>query len=463
MKRLAVTLVALCATAPLSAQTPINWDSLGAETQRVLTAYLRINTTNPPGNEIQTARFLAKVLADNGIEAQILDTTEIGAGRANLYARLKGNGSKKAIALVSHMDVVPVTPAFWSVDPFGGVVKDGFLYGRGALDMKGEGIAELMAMLAIKRSGVKLNRDIVFIGNADEELGGTGAETFVARHADLLKDVEFLITEGGVNPLDHGHFMYYGVGVAEKRTFWQRLTVHGTPSHGSRPTKQNPVPRLVAALDKLAHYETPLHVTPGVRKFLRDMAAGDTSRQAAWLRNIDSALTIPAARDWILSDVYFNAILRNTISETGLSGSSKTNVIPAEATADLDIRLLPDQDTAAFRAELVKVVNDTAVHWTTILPPKAPLESPIETDLFRAIERAAHDRDPRALITTPMLTGATDRPTYRALGIVTYGVDPFKVELTDIQRGVHGNDERVSLENLTFGPHFFYDILRYVQ
>ncbi|HEX4634491.1 MAG TPA: peptidase dimerization domain-containing protein, partial [Gemmatimonadales bacterium] len=176
-----------------------------------------------------------------------------------------------------------------------------------------------------------------------------------------------------------------------------------------------------------------------------------------------SSLKVPAAKDWILGHVEWNAILRNTISETGLSGSNKTNVIPAEATAELDIRLLPDQDTAAFRAELVKVVNDTAVHWTTILPPKPALESPIETDLFRAIERAAHDRDPKALITTVMLTGATDRPTYRALNIVAYGLDPFKIELDDVQRGVHGNDERISLDNLKFGPHFIYDVLRYVQ
>jgi acetylornithine deacetylase/succinyl-diaminopimelate desuccinylase-like protein len=463
MKRIAAILLAALFATSLSAQTPINWDSLGAETERVLAAYLRINTTNPPGNEINTARFLQQVLKDNGIEAQILDTVELGQGRANLYARLRGNGSKKAIALVGHMDVVPVTPAFWSVDAFGGVVKDGYLYGRGALDMKGEGIAELMAMLALKRSGVALNRDIVYIGNADEELGGTGAATFVARHADLLKDVEFLITEGGDNPLDHGRLLYYGVSVSEKRTFWQRMTVHGTPSHGSRPTKLNPVPRLVAALDRIARYETPIHVTPGVRKYLHDLSTGFTGPQAAWLANVDSAMNVPAAREWILDHVDWNAILRNTISETGLSGSSKTNVIPAEATAELDIRLLPDQDTAAFRAELVRVVGDTAVHWTTILPPKPPLESPIETDLFRAIERAAHERDPEALITSVMLTGATDRPTYRALGIVTYGLDPFKVEREDSQRGVHGNDERVSVENLTFGPHFFYDILRYVQ
>jgi len=445
-------------------QTPIDWNALTNETVRTLSDYLKINTTNPPGHELEAARFLKRILDREGIEARILDTAELTPpGRANLYARLKGNGSKKAIALVHHMDVVPVSPNFWSVDPFSGVIKDGYLWGRGAIDMKGEGIVQLMAMIAIKRSGMPLNRDIVFIGNADEELGSTGAVVFVQRHPDLLKDVEYLMTEGGGNEVEHGKLLYYGVGVAEKRTFWQRLTVHGTPSHASRPTKLNPVPHLVAALDKIAHYETPLHVTPGVAKYFHDIAGTYPEPQRGWLANVGAALKNPKARDWITNDVYWNAILRNTISLTALQGSNKTNVIPAEATAELDIRLLPDADPAEFLATLEHIVGDTAVHFTTLLEPKTPLENPINTDLFRAIERASHDRDPKALVTTPMLTAATDRPTYRKLGIITYGFDPFKIEASDIQTGMHGNNERISLENVGFGVRYMYDVLRYAQ
>lgn len=465
---------ALCALAAalavptvLAAQhtpSPVDWDALTRETTRVLQDYVRINSTNPPGNELRTAEYLQRILRENGIEAQILDTAELQpSGRANLYARLRGNGSKKAVALVSHMDVVPATPAFWTVDPFAGTIKDGYLYGRGTLDMKGEGIIQLMAMIAMKRSGVPLNRDIVFIGNADEELGGTGAYTFVRRHADLLKDVEYLMTEGGDNVVVNGKLEYYGVGVAEKRPFWQRLTVKGVPSHGSMPTKQNPVPRLVAALDKIANYETPLTVTPGVRKYFADIAATFTGEQRGWLANIDQALATPAARAWILGHVNWNAILRNTISLTVVQGSNKTNVIPPEASAELDIRLLPNADAAQFLATLRRVVNDTAVHFHTILPLRPPLESPINTDLFRAIERASRERDPGAIVTTPMLSAATDRSTYRALGIVTYGFDPFKAEQADWLKGVHGNDERVSLANIGFGVHYMYDVLRYVQ
>ena len=449
---------------PVGAQTrPVAWDALATEGTSILVDYLRVNTTNPPGNELAAARFLKAILDREGIEAQILDTVELGPNRANLYARLRGNGTKRAIALVHHMDVVPATPSSWSVDPFSGVIKDGYIWGRGALDMKGSGIAQLMALISIKRSGVPLTRDIVYIGNADEELTSTGGLVMVSRHPDLLKDVEYLITEGADNLVENGKVVYFAVGVAEKRTFWQRLTVNGVPSHGSRPTRQNPVPRLVAALYRISQFETPLHVTPGVDKFFRDIARIYPEPQRRWLSDVTAALNDPKAREWILSDVSWNAFLRNTISLTGLTGSNKTNVIPGVATADIDVRLLPDQDAGEFLKTLQGVVGDTAVHFTTLLQPKTPLESPIETDLFRAIERAAHEREPSAFVTTPMETAATDRPTYRKLGITTYGFSPFKVPRAETQRGMHGNDERLSVDNVGYGIRFLYDVLRYVQ
>ncbi|GAC1410599.1 MAG: M20/M25/M40 family metallo-hydrolase [Gemmatimonadaceae bacterium] len=467
MNRSALTLgftACLVGVSKLPAQaTPVDWVPLARESQGILSDYIRINTTNPPGNEVLAARFLKAILDREGIEARILDTTELGPNRANLYARLKGNGSKKSIALVHHMDVVPATPASWSVDPFSGAVKDGYIWGRGTIDMKGNGVAQLMAMIALKRSGVPLTRDIVYIGNSDEEFTSTGGLVFVKRHPDLLSDVEYLMTEGADSFVENGKVVYFAVGVAEKRTFWQRLTVTGVPSHGSRPTKQNPVPRLVAALYKISQYETPLHITPGVDKFFRDIARIYPEPKRSWLSNVSIALNNPEAREWILSDVSWNAFLRNTISLTGLAGSNKTNVIPGVATADIDVRLLPDQDPAAFLETLKNLVADTAVHFTTLLQPKTPLESPINTDLFHAIERAAHDREPSAFVTTPMETAATDRPTYRRLGIITYGFSPFLIPRPEIQRGMHGNDERLSVDNVGYGVHFLYDILRYAQ
>jgi acetylornithine deacetylase/succinyl-diaminopimelate desuccinylase-like protein len=466
-----IALAALVLSAPTSSgwaqgaasARPIDWPALTREGTALLQDYLRVNTTNPPGNELASARFIQAFLAKEGIEARILDTAELGAGRANLYARVKGSGAKKAIALVHHMDVVPANAGTWTVPPFSGELRDGFIYGRGALDMKSQGIAQLMALVALKRSGVPLTRDLVVIANADEEWGSTGAITFADRHADLLRDVEYLFTEGGSNSVRNDTLRYYGIGVSEKRTFWQKLTVNGTPSHGSRPTKDNPVPRLVAALDRLAKYETPLHVTPGVNRYFRDISRQYAGERRTWLADVAKALETPRAREWILTDLYWNAILRNTISLTGLSGSNKTNVIPAEASAELDIRILPDADPDSVLATLKAVVADTAVHFTPLIVPKAPFESPTNTDFFRAVERVARERDPGAFVTSTMLTGATDRPMYRKLGIVVYGVDPFRSDDADEQKGVHGNDERLSVASLGFGIRFLYDVLRYAQ
>jgi acetylornithine deacetylase/succinyl-diaminopimelate desuccinylase-like protein len=459
---LAVMPAAPAAAQPASGR-PVDWAALQTEAVQILSEYIRINTTNAPGNEKAGAEYLARILEREGIEAQILDEEVLGAGRANLYARLRGDGSKKAIALVHHMDVVPVNAATWTVDPFAGLVRDGYVWGRGAIDMKGDGVAHLLAMIALKRSGVRLTRDIVYIANADEELGSTGAVAFVDRHPDLLRDVEYLITEGGDIPIENGRLQFYGVGVAEKRTFWQRLRVAGTPSHASRPTRENPVPRLVAALARIAQYETPLEVTAGVEKYFRDISRNYQGPQRAWLADVRTALADPAAREWILSDVYWNAILRNTVSLTVLTGSNKTNVIPAEAVAEIDIRLLPTANPDSVLATLKAIAAEPAITWQTINAPKTPLENPVDTDLFRAIERAAHDRDPGALVTTPMFTAASDRPTYRKLGIVTYGLDPFKVESAEHQKMMHGNDERISIENLGWGTRFIHDILLYAQ
>jgi acetylornithine deacetylase/succinyl-diaminopimelate desuccinylase-like protein len=456
--------VALAAQARVPApKRPIGWPAIEREGVALLRDYLRVNSTNPPGNELVAARFLRDFLAKEGIEAQILDTVELGAGRANLYARVKSDGGKRAIALVHHMDVVPATPSTWSVPPFSGTIRDGFIYGRGALDMKSEGIAQIMAVVALKRGGVPLTRDLVIIANADEEWGSTGALTFADKHADLLRDVEFLFTEGGSNSVRNDTLRYRGVGVSEKRTFWQRLTVRGTPSHGSRPTKDNPVPRLVAALDRLARYETPLHVTPGVERYFRDISRDYPGERGQWLRDVSKALDDPRAREWILSDLYWNAILRNTISLTGLQGSNKTNVIPPEASAEVDIRLLPDQNPDSVLATLKRVVADTGVTFTPLIVPKTPFESATNTDFFRAVERVTRERDPGAFVTSSMLTGATDRPMYRRLGIQVYGLDPFRTNDADYQRGVHGNDERIAAADFVSGIRFVYDVLRYLQ
>ena len=442
----------------------MDWPGLTQEAVALLSEYIRINTTNPPGNELAGAQFLKRVLEREGIEAQILDTAELGPGRANLYARLKGRGGKRAVALVNHIDVVPADPRYWSVDPFAGVVKDGYVWGRGAIDFKGQGITQLVALLALKRSGVPLTRDVVFIANADEELLGTrGAAVFVQRHADLLRDVEYIINEGAWNRVEDGRLLFYSVAVAEKLNFSQRLTVRGTPGHGSRPNPDNPVLGLIRALDAIARYESPLTVTPVAARYFQAIAPMYEGEQRRWLENVSASLTDERARAWFLSDPSWHAYLRNTVQVTVLRASEKTNLVPAEASAELDIRLLPGTDTAAFMASLRRAVPDPRVNWTRIFPVKSDLASPMETELFRTIERVARERDPGATVAPLLVPGGTDMPWYRPLGAIVYGVDPFRLERSEQQRGLHGNDERVPVSSLASGVRFVYDLLRALQ
>ena len=465
VRRLARPAALLCALAvPATAQAPaLDYDRLRDETAQRLSEYIRINSSNPPGNELATARWLKEVLAREGIEGQILDTTELGAGRANFYARLKGNGSGKAIALVHHMDVVPVSREFWTEDPFAGLIKDGYVWGRGALDMKGHGIVQLMTLIAIKRAGIQLDRDLVYIGNADEESGGSGAKTFISRHPDLIKDVEYLLTESGGSRVEKGKVRWFGLNVGEKRVYWQKLVVKGKASHGSRPTPYNPVPRLARILTRLAAWETPLRLTPAVDRYLKAQAPAETGEHRRWLADPARALASARGRAWLLSEPERNALLRNTISPTVLGGSNKTNTIPPEASAELDIRLFPDQDTVAFRRELLRVIGDTGFTLTSIGDMAPPFSAPLDTEMSRAIQRTAARLLPGVPFATTTSTGATDRPYYAGAGIICYGIDPALADIEEVRRGVHGNDERVSIENLGFGLKLYAGVIQEMQ
>ena len=442
----------------IAAPVESDWKALGDEAGALLSRYIRINTTNPPGNEIVAARWLAAVLQRDGIEARIF---EPAPGKANLYARLAGDGSARPLILLNHMDVVLASPEYWTVDPFSGVIKDGYVWGRGALDMKGEAVAQLMTMLILRRARVPLKRDIIFLATADEEIGaGVGAGWFVEHQRDLLRDAEFLLNEGGLTRSDgRGGVQFFGVGTTEKSPYWLDVTARGTAGHGSRPTPDNPVNRLVRALSKIADWQTPLLVTPTVERSFRDLATieRDTTVRR-WLADVRTALRDSLAVRTLTSDLTYNALLRNTISITGLQGSDKTNVIPPSATAALDVRLLPGQEPAAFLTDLLRVVGDTAVTFKPQGPNWPATESSTETDMFRAITAVARVRQANALVTTLMLPGFTDSHYFRRLGIQSYGLSPFPLSEND-SRGVHGNDERVSLDALRFGVRFYYDVV----
>jgi acetylornithine deacetylase/succinyl-diaminopimelate desuccinylase-like protein len=459
MTMLATTLEAQTAAYDPAPGVAIDFAALRDETARRLSEYLRINTTNLPGNELAAAQWLQQTLAREGIEGRILDTAALGPGRGNFYARLPGTGGGKAIALVHHMDVVPAVAGEWQVDPFGGVIEDGAVWGRGALDMKGHGIIQLMAMIALKRAGVRLTRDLVYVGNADEEIGGLGSRTFVRDHRDLVRDIEYMLSESGDTRVERGRVRWFGIGVGEKRTWWKKISAHGTASHASVPTGDNPVDRLVAALHRIAGWQTPARLTPAAERYLKAQAGGDSGRGRVWLSDPAAALRSKEGRAWLLADPRRKALLRSTVTPTVLVGSPKTNIIPQTASAELDIRLLPDEDTVAFRRELERVIADPTITLESIGDMAPAYDAPLDTELFHAIERVAGRMLPGVPVATTMSTGASDRPYWRAAGVIPYGVSPWLVELEESQRQVHGVDERISAANLEFGLRMYVGIL----
>ncbi len=451
-------LVAGAGVAPIRAQQAVpDFDALARETAERLAEYLRVRTVNPPGNETEGARWLQRVLAREGIESEIFESSP---GRGNLYARLRGTGAGRPLILLSHIDVVPATASHWKVDPWSGEVRDGEIWGRGALDMKGQAVVQLMTMIALKRRGVPLSRDLIFLANADEETGSTGAEWFAREQADLIRDAEFLINEGGGNQVDaEGRVTYYGVAVTEKTPYWLRLTAYGSTGHGSVPRPDNAAARLARALGRVAAYETSLRVTVPAAQFFRDLSTRERDqRRRRWLADPVAAIRTRDGRAFFTANLYYNALLRNTISITGLRGSDKTNVIPAEASAELDVRLLPGVAPAEFLRELRAVIADTGVRITPLRPDREASTSPLSGPVIEAIREAVDTMDPGALITTPMLAGYTDSYYYRARGIGAYGVDPFRTTVEE-DRTVHGTDERVSLANVRFGVEFFYRVV----
>src|SRR5437868_7622057 len=302
--------------------------------------YLRIDTTNPPGNETRAAEFFKKILDKEGIENRVFD---YAPGRADLWARIPHTtpAAKRPLILLNHMDVVTSDPSHWKVPPFSGTVIADSVYGRGAQDMKDEGLAQLVVMVMLKREKVALNRDVIFLAVSDEEAAGTGTDWMIAHQRDLLENAEFLINEGGENLLEHGKVKYVSVDVGEKTPLWLHVVAHGRPGHGSRPNPDSAPDRLVLALDRVIPYPTPLTVLPVVEEVLRDMAPYEEPERARQFRNIHEAIQDKNFQEQIERDESLNYLLRNTISLTMLGGSAQTNVIPPEAWANMDVRLLP--------------------------------------------------------------------------------------------------------------------------
>ncbi|HKV33668.1 MAG TPA: M20/M25/M40 family metallo-hydrolase [Pyrinomonadaceae bacterium] len=453
--RLSFLVVVLLLAGPTCHAAEIDWTKVRAEAVQLLQELIRIDTTNPPGNERAAALYLQKLLESEGIETRLL---EVAPGRANLYARIKGDGSRRPLILLSHTDVVMAEPQRWTIPPFSGELRDGFIYGRGAIDMKGTATVHAMLMRVLKRLNIPLKRDLILLAVADEEAGGTGATAIVEKYPELIRGAEFLLNEGDVVYVKDGKVVQYGVDVMEKAALWLRIIAKGPAGHGSIPLANSSVERLLGALERLRKWETPIQVSPAVAESYRLRAQQQTDpvlRNA--YANLERALKNRSVRKRLLNDSTLNAEVRNTFTITGLQGSDKVNVIPGAAWAQIDARLLPGETPAGFIATLRKVLDDPSLEIET-LEASTPTGSSADTALMQAIRKVAARRDPGVPVIPTMLTSSTDSAKFRPLGITAYGFEPFKLDDNELERS-HGDDERVSVENLGFALQFLYEVI----
>lgn len=439
------------------ADASVDWKAMEGEAVTLLSRYIQIDTTNPPGNEIKAAQFFKEIFDREGIESKILESAP---GRANIYARIRGSGSRKGVVLLNHMDVVPAEAKLWKEPPFGGTLKDGVIWGRGSLDNKGPGIIELMTLLALKRHKIPLKADVIFIGTADEEAGGVlGAAFLVDQHPELFKDVGVVLNEGGgIRVEEDGRARLYSVGVAEKVPLWLKLTATGTPGHGASPGSDQAVVKLIAALHRISNYQSPITVVPEVQKFYAESAASAPAERRSQYLDLRAALKDPGFVAEFTKDRSNNSRVRNTISITGIKGSDKINVIPAFATAELDVRLLPGEEPKAFISELRRVINDESIHIEVLLS-RAAATSPESPEAVKVIREFAQTHDPGTPLAFPLGSGFTDCHFFRAKGIPCLGFIPQR-SAPSSEGLVHGVDERVAVERLRLGMQAMYEIVK---
>jgi acetylornithine deacetylase/succinyl-diaminopimelate desuccinylase-like protein len=442
-----------------------DWPSVTAETIRHLQTLLRMDTTNPPGNEMVAAEYLAGVLQREGIEPLVFESTP---GRGNVIARLKGSGEAPPLLLYSHTDVVPAEPNYWSHPPFGGEVADGMVWGRGALDMKDDVAEQLMVLLLLKRQGVALKRDVIYAATADEEIGGPdgfGVSWLIKHHPDLLR-AEFGLSEVGGHNTQFAEKRVYLIQVAEKGTCWLKVRAHGRPGHGSLPHTDNAVLHLSRALNQLAANGLPYHLTGAAASFLdaASRAVGSGSPLAQMLHGLKQPVEAERAFQVELQghELYpvFYAMLHNTATPTGLTAGYKTNVIPAVAEATIDGRTLPGFSTDTFLAELRSVLGDKFDYEITLQAP--PLETPADTPLFKLMADTVMAHDPEAVAVLPyMMSGATDAKYLSQIGVPTYGFSPLQLPNgMPFMEMFHAHDERVPVEGLGWGVHVLYDVVK---
>ena len=435
-----------------------NWNATREQVTRYLQDLVRIDTSNPPGNEAKAAEYLATVFKCEGIEPTVLESAP---GRGNVIARLKGDGRAAPLLLMAHLDVVPVEADKWTHPPFGAEIVDGYIWGRGTLDTKDLVAVELMVMLLLKRENKKLARDIIFMANADEEAGGRlGAGWIVEKHPDLIR-AEYAINEGAGFAFDILGQRFFTCQTSEKGTARFAMRTHGRPGHGSQPHPDNAVLKLADAIQKIGAAEFPHHATKCVRDFFEVIATHvDQKYRADVLALLDAkkygaALKRLPIDDSMRSMLY--AMLHNTVTPTMLNAGTKINVIPSVAEARCDARLIPGQTSDDLLRELRAAIGDRVE--IVFEDNRMGRESDHKTPLFDTITRVLARYEPNVPVLPLLVVGATDARHVTKLGTKVYGFRPMIAPMEELDT-VHGHNERVSVENMLFGTRVLYDVVR---
>lgn len=439
-----------------SSERPADPDFVAAreEAVKILSNFIRIDTSNPPGNETKGAEYLKGILDREGIASEIVEREP---GRGNIVARLKGSGKKKPLLLMGHIDVVGVERNKWTFDPFGGEVKDGFIYGRGAIDDKGMVTANLEVFFLLNRLKVPLDRDVIFLAEAGEE-GTTqaGIDFMVEQHWDKI-DCEFALNEGGSIYESNGKVKYVAVATTEKVPRGFRLVAHGTSGHGSMPRLDNAITHLAAAVAKVGNWQSEMRLNETTRAFFSRLAKISPPEEAFLYSHLEDPENTAVVQEKIrAASGFYNSMLRTSIVPTIIKGGFRSNVIPAEAEVTLDVRALPDEDIGKLAEAMRRLINDPAVEIVQPSGQGRPASTPsgLQTEMFRALEKTQARLFPGAVTLPQMMTGATDSAQLRAKGVQAYGVGSVIAD-RDLAT-IHGNDERVSAAGLGKFVEFLY-------
>lgn len=464
-------------TAALCICAALTYSAAGQTSQHatadLLSQLIQIDTSNPPGNERKIAEFLAARFRPLGFDIHIVSTPD--PGKAHFIARLKGDGSKKPVLLAAHADVVGVERDKWTLDPFAGVIRDGYVYGRGAIDFKGGLAVFTQAVTQLAQNHIPLHRDVILLSEADEESGPYNTTWLADSHWDLV-DCEFALNEGGwIIKNDAGHVQYISVSTADKLSIPLILTARGTSTHSSMPLPDNPIFTLSKALARLADLETPLELIPSTREFFETLAKTGTpplSNNLNVLLNGKDPKAVSEADRQISEDPLLHALMRNTIAPVILKAGFRGNVIPSSAEATVNLRLIPGTDFEGLLSSIRRVINDARVdvsvsrpntpdgaRATNLLQLSASMKpSPKDTSLYRALEHSANSIWPESPMTTYLFQAGTDAIAWRSRGVPVYGIYPYPITREDLRR-MHGNDERVPIQSLEQGTEFIYKTL----